>query len=227
MYHVLLEDVNFWLFLLFDRQGSRHDARRSGCPCGGRLHCANYLRNPRGGPDHLAKECCYRLSFCCGRNGCRKRVTPPSTRFLGPKVYLAAVILLAAANRQGPSPRAMRELSKLFGADRRTIGAGRSCGASTSPTAASGKSLAPPSCRRSRRPPFPGPSSKRSFAPTIPAKTGSGFCVSYRRSPSRKAWRSKSRDDAGPRAEDAPRPRGGSRLGWSGESPFHPIREEH
>ena len=29
------------------------------------------------------------------------------------------------------------------------------------------------------------------------------------------------------RAEDTPRPRGGSRLGWSGESPFHPIREEH
>ncbi len=121
MYHVLLEDVNFWLFLLSIDKDLATSARRSGCPCGGRLHCANYLRNPRGGPDHLAKECCYRLSFCCGRNGCRKRVTPPSTRFLGPKVYLAAVILLAAANRQGPSPRAMRELSKLFGADRRTI----------------------------------------------------------------------------------------------------------
>jgi hypothetical protein len=31
------------------------------------------------------------------------------------------VIFLAAAMRQGPSPRAMRELCVLFGADRRTI----------------------------------------------------------------------------------------------------------
>jgi hypothetical protein len=32
------------------------------------------------------------------------------------------VIFLAAAMRQGPSPRAMHELCVLFGADRRTIG---------------------------------------------------------------------------------------------------------
>jgi hypothetical protein len=36
-------------------------------------------------------------------------------------VYLLSVIFLAAAMRQGPSPRAMRELGTLFGADRRTI----------------------------------------------------------------------------------------------------------
>jgi hypothetical protein len=59
--------------------------------------------------------------LCCDQEGCRKRQTPPSARFLGPKVYLLPVIFLAAAMRQGPSPRAMRELSALFGADRRTI----------------------------------------------------------------------------------------------------------
>ena len=74
-----------------------------------------------GGPDELPKECCLRLSLCCGQEGCRKRLTPPSVRFLGPKVYLLPVIFLAAAMRQGPSPRSMRELSTLFGADRRTI----------------------------------------------------------------------------------------------------------
>jgi hypothetical protein len=42
-------------------------------------------------------------------------------RFLGPKVYLGAVVLLISAMRQGPSPRRIRELSQLFGADRRTI----------------------------------------------------------------------------------------------------------
>jgi hypothetical protein len=43
-------------------------------------------------------------------------------RFLGRKVYLGAVVVLVAAMRQGPSPRRVRELSQLFGADRRTIG---------------------------------------------------------------------------------------------------------
>jgi hypothetical protein len=48
-------------------------------------------------------------------------MTPPSVRFLGRKVYLGAVVILVAAMRQGPSPRRVRELSRLFGADRRTI----------------------------------------------------------------------------------------------------------
>ena len=72
-------------------------------------------------PDDLPGQYRYRLSFCCDRDGCRKRVTPPSVRFLGPKVYLGAVVVLVAAMRQGPSPRRVSELSRLFGADRRTI----------------------------------------------------------------------------------------------------------
>jgi hypothetical protein len=42
-------------------------------------------------------------------------------RFLGPKVYLGAIVILISAMRQGPSPRRVRELSTRFGADRRTI----------------------------------------------------------------------------------------------------------
>jgi hypothetical protein len=121
MHHDLLRDVAFWCFLLSIDRDFAKSARESGCPCGGHLHTANYVRNPRGGPEGLSKECCLRLSLCCGREGCRKRVTPPSLRFLGPKVYLLPVIFLTAAMRQGPSPRAMRELCTLFGADRRTI----------------------------------------------------------------------------------------------------------
>ena len=48
-------------------------------------------------------------------------MTPPSVRFLGPKVYLGAVVILISAMRQGPSPRRVRALSARFGADRRTI----------------------------------------------------------------------------------------------------------
>jgi len=48
-------------------------------------------------------------------------VTPPSVRFLGRTVYLGAIVILISAMRQGPSPRRVRELSRRFGADRRTI----------------------------------------------------------------------------------------------------------
>jgi hypothetical protein len=36
-------------------------------------------------------------------------------------VYLGAVVILVAAMRQGPTPRRVRELSRLFDANRRTI----------------------------------------------------------------------------------------------------------
>jgi hypothetical protein len=121
MYHDLLRDASFWWFLFSIDQDLAENARHRGCACGGRLHRANYPRKPRGGPDDLPEQYSYRLSFCCDRDNCRKRVTPPSVRFLGPKVYLGAVVILVAAMRQGPSPRRVRELSRLFDADRRTI----------------------------------------------------------------------------------------------------------
>ena len=121
MHHDLLRDVSFWLFLLSVDRELAEATRKSVCPCGGRLHYANYLRKPGGGPRELPKQCRLRYSFCCDRDGCRKRVTPPSVRFLGRKVYLGAVVILVAAMRQGPTPRRVRELSKLFDADRRTI----------------------------------------------------------------------------------------------------------
>ena len=43
-----------------------------------------------------------RLSFCCGREGCRRRVLPPSVLFWGRRVYWAAVVLVVTAPCQGP-----------------------------------------------------------------------------------------------------------------------------
>lgn len=122
MYHELLRNASFWSFLFTVDQDLAATKRNEECPCGGRLHCADYPRKPRGGCEHLPESYSYRLSFCCDRDGCRKRSTPPSVRFLGRKVYLAAVVVLVSAMRQGPSPRRVRELSELFGADVRTIG---------------------------------------------------------------------------------------------------------
>ena len=112
---------SFWSFLTSIDKDLAECARRQGCKCGGRLHRANYPRAPRGSPDHLPEDYDCRFSFCCDRDGCRKRVTPPSVRFLGRKVYLGVVVILVSAMRQGPAPRRVRELSSLFGVDRATI----------------------------------------------------------------------------------------------------------
>lgn len=121
MYHELPRGASFWQFLLSVDQDLAQTARQKACSCGGHLHGANYPRKPRGGSDKLPPEYSCRFSFCCARDGCRKRVTPPSVRFLGRKVYLGAVVVLVSAMRQGPTPRRVRELSQLCGADRRTI----------------------------------------------------------------------------------------------------------
>lgn len=96
-------------------------ARAAGCSCGGALHCADYPRKPRGGPADLGARYAYRWSFCCATDGCRKRVTPPSVRFLGRKVYLAAVVVLASAMRQGPTPTRVARLHELLGVGERTL----------------------------------------------------------------------------------------------------------
>lgn len=69
----------------------------AGCRfCEGPLHQANYERKPRGGLLAAAGESfSLRHSLCCGRRGCRRRALPPSLRYLGRRVYLESVLLLA------------------------------------------------------------------------------------------------------------------------------------
>jgi hypothetical protein len=47
--------------------------------------------------------------------------TPPSSRFLGRKVYLATMVVLIAIMREGATAARMRRLSGLLGVDRRTV----------------------------------------------------------------------------------------------------------
>ncbi len=69
--------------------------------CEGPLHRGNYQRKPRGGLFATAGEAFTRRhSLCCGRRGCRKRALPPSLRFLGRRVYLEAVVVLASVMSQ-------------------------------------------------------------------------------------------------------------------------------
>lgn len=98
MWHILETSVKqfFHLLVLLDRQEAELVQRR-GCPCGGRLHHADYPRKPRGVPAECEPEMSRRISFCCAEPGCRRRSTPPSVRFLGRRVYVAAQVLAVSA----------------------------------------------------------------------------------------------------------------------------------
>lgn len=124
MYLPVLQDSRLYEFLLDVDQDLAHEARRSKCPfCGAVLHSACYLRKPRGLPAGVNPGPAYRIrfSFCCSADGCRRRHTPPSVRFLGPKVYLGVMVALLTAMGQGPTPHSARTLGVVFGVNRRTL----------------------------------------------------------------------------------------------------------
>src|SRR6516165_2954534 len=109
------------LLLACDRDLADQARRQRWLVCGSALHSDNYPRKPRGRLRKLPPEHDLRLSLCCARHGCRKRKTPPSLRFLGRKVYLAATIILIAILREGATQARMRRLTALINVDRRTV----------------------------------------------------------------------------------------------------------
>ena len=121
MWHALLRDTRFFALLTTLDQDLADHTRTLGCACGGRLHQAHYPRKPRGGPADLLPEQERRLSFCCDREGCRRRRTPPSLRFLGRRVYFGAVVVMVTTLVHGLTPRRAEALRREFGVDRRTL----------------------------------------------------------------------------------------------------------
>lgn len=97
--------------------------RQAGCPfCQGPLHMAPYLRKPRGGPPNIPEQYQVRLSLCCSRENCRRRVLPPSCLFMGRKVYWGAVILIITTLRQRkPQEPSINMLERKFDVPRNTI----------------------------------------------------------------------------------------------------------
>ena len=122
MYRDLLADATFHQLLLACDADLAEAARAGRCSlCGGVLHSACYPRKPRGRPCRLGPEHDRRFSFCCAVDGCRSRTTPPSLRFLGRKVYLAAIVVVVAILRHGVTTSRIDRLSQAVGADRRTV----------------------------------------------------------------------------------------------------------
>ncbi len=118
----VLGDATFYRLLLrFDEDVAAAE-RTEGCRvCGGRLDVSDFRRKPRGLTLELGERFAERLSFCCADRRCRKRRTPASLRFLGRKVYLAAVVVLISAMRCGSTPKRMRHLHQLIGVSRHTV----------------------------------------------------------------------------------------------------------
>jgi hypothetical protein len=122
LYAEWVGDARLYAFLWECDRDLAAEARGGGCVvCGGRVDSARYPRKPRGGSTDLGPAFETRESFCCARDGCRKRLTPPSLRFLGRKVYLGAVVVLVSAMRHGATPTRVARLRALVGASPRTL----------------------------------------------------------------------------------------------------------
>ena len=98
MSHIPAPASSFYTDLLqFDLDTTRR-LKRHGCQtCGGALDRADYGRKYRGAVAGEVSGFDQRFSRCCRRDGCRRRLTPQSVRFLGRKVYLAFLVVLASA----------------------------------------------------------------------------------------------------------------------------------
>jgi len=116
----LLKDGRLRKLLEHGDEDLARECREGGCGlCGGVLHSAKYQRKPRGveGVEGWNR----RHSFCCAEEGCRKRHTPPSLRFLGRRVYVSVVVVLAAAMMHGLKPRRVERLRQIAGLDAKTL----------------------------------------------------------------------------------------------------------
>jgi len=93
------------------------------CP-EGKLHRADYKRKPRGMKfwPKDPKET-KRFSLCCNQEGCRRRHTPPSVRFLGRRVYGGVVAVLIPAMMHGLKPERVAQIREALDLkiDRRTL----------------------------------------------------------------------------------------------------------
>ena len=99
------------------------EAKRGRCQvCGGRLDEDRYPRKPRV-PRTIELPDAYdwRFSYSCAVRSCRKRHTPASTRFLGRRIYLGIIVVLATAMQQGPAPWRAGRLREELGVSRQTL----------------------------------------------------------------------------------------------------------
>jgi hypothetical protein len=112
MSQIFIFNASFHLLLNKIDQELANDALQKGCPCGGKLHQADYPRSPIGMPSQFRHYYDERLSFCCAI--CRKRITPPSVRFFGQRWYPAPLHLLVSVLMLGINERRITQVKRHF-----------------------------------------------------------------------------------------------------------------
>ena len=119
----LLQEVILFRVLHHIDQDLALACQHARCPfCNSPLHNAPYPRKPRGGPDNVPQEYFVRLSLCCSKEDCRRRVLPPSCLFLGRNVYWGAVILIVTTLwQQKPKDNSINMLARKFEVSRNTV----------------------------------------------------------------------------------------------------------
>jgi len=122
MCHKYLKDARLFSLLDDIDQELVQKTQEAKCPiCGRRLDVSNFPRKPRCRLFKLTNRFSLRYSLSCSREGRRRRVTPPSVRFLDRKVYLGVVVVLITALSQGATPSGLKNLKRTLGVDRRTL----------------------------------------------------------------------------------------------------------
>jgi hypothetical protein len=116
----VLQDRRLYEFLEKIDKNFASQVKTRGCEhCGAVLHRADYARKPRGAQFGASWD--RRCSFCCSRDGCRKRHTPASVRFLGRKVYAGVIVVLVSAMMHGANQHRLKRLQQDLTIDRRTL----------------------------------------------------------------------------------------------------------
>ncbi len=116
MYHPLLTDARFHNSLFDLDRLIAEQVRQSQCPlCFGNLNQSNFPRKPRGVPEDTDPDYHIRFSLCCSTDGCRKRFTPPSMRFLSRKVYSSVVIILIFLLKPETDESRLEAINTLLG----------------------------------------------------------------------------------------------------------------
>lgn len=114
MSHNLLLNASFHQQLLQLDFDFMLKSRLQGCRfCGGSLQQSHYPRVPFGIPPSMRHFYDRRLSLCCAQ--CRRRTTPQSVRFLGPRRFMAFVMVLIPAQHASPDQKRIDRLRIRFG----------------------------------------------------------------------------------------------------------------
>ena len=121
-YYDFLSQPKFFHFLTEIDKDLAEIARACGCSrCGGKLDTSDFRRGGFGLPAEAGEGTLLRFSFCCREDGCRKRMTPDSLRFLYRKAYAAAVVVLLAVITNGDDAKRATALARAVRVDRSTL----------------------------------------------------------------------------------------------------------